>query len=205
VVMWPAEVRAAVPVRDQSRTVASMTSRGGQLAFSHLTPLPFPRVSVHGHGCGPVHRISGHTSTAMQGSPDIVGQTPLLRGRQPTMMAGARRAVTRDVSFPREQGPEPDCHLNGRVARRGGYLTYVDKDREASCRHADHGRNGPSIRRNGWRTGSGDQILLLTRLQVPLWRDGRASPESVATRYAGRYPGATESAGRLYLSRTRLD
>ena len=80
VVMWPVEVRAAVPVRDQSRTVASMTSRRDRLAFSHLTPLPFLRVTIRGEGRRPVNHLSDHTSPAASGSWIIVGQNPAIAG-----------------------------------------------------------------------------------------------------------------------------
>jgi hypothetical protein len=37
----------------------------------------FPRVPVRDHGRDPVHRISDHTSSAAQGSSNIVGQNTL--------------------------------------------------------------------------------------------------------------------------------
>ena len=75
VVMWPVEVRAAVPARGQSRTVALMTSGGDRLAFSHLTPLPFPRVTLYDRGRDPLNCISRHTTPAARGSRIIVGQS----------------------------------------------------------------------------------------------------------------------------------
>ena len=62
------------PVRGHSQIAASMASRRGWPAFSHLAPFPFPQVKVRNDGRRPVNRISGHASLTIGDAWIIVGQ-----------------------------------------------------------------------------------------------------------------------------------
>ncbi len=63
-----------------------MGRRRGWLAFSYLTSIAFPRVTVHDHGCGPVNRIRFHISLAIRS-----------RGTLWSTMVGAVKAVPHDA------------------------------------------------------------------------------------------------------------
>jgi len=115
--MWPVEVRAAGPARGQSRTVASLTSRGDRLAFSASDTAPFPAgralrprprpAELH----QPPHHSRGKRSADHRGPKHPGGV------KRPAMMERARHAVTGDDSFSPGGSPEPDCHLNDQATR----------------------------------------------------------------------------------------